>query len=260
MKIVHISDLHHAKHNGVKKLITDIISYYKDTSEKPKIILTGDLVHSSLNKRKMAEVKIYLKKLIDNSFDLFICPGNHDLKIKGVIGNSTKNIAVFNKYFSPLLPQNNNYNGEEDNDLLHYPLVHQFENHFFIGLNSLKKKTKYARGKLGQAQTQELNETIQNIKSDYENPIIIVYLHHNPFYFAYKYNSLKLENRKSFLEVVNGVNVLLFGHFHKNIRYEKQEVENNINCIQLTGYSTLGLNSYWTEIDTKTYMTKPIKV
>jgi predicted MPP superfamily phosphohydrolase len=258
MKVVHISDLHHAKHDGVKKLITDLISHYQGESEKPKIVLSGDLVHSSLNKRKMFEVKKYLKNLIDNDFELFICPGNHDLKIKGVFGNPIKTLSVFNKYFSPLLPQNSNYNGAEDNDLLHYPLVHKYDNHFFIGLNSLQKNAKFARGRLGKRQIQELNETIDGINTDFENPVIIVYLHHNPFYFSYKYDSLKLENRKLFLEVIRGINVLLFGHYHKNIRYKQKESDYDINCIQLTGYSTLGIHSHWTEIDTETYKTTEI--
>jgi len=259
MKIIHISDLHHKKHTGVKKLIKDIILYYQNQPEKPKIVLSGDLVHSSLNKRKMSEVKTYLQSLLDNDFELLICPGNHDLKIKGVVGNPIKSLTVFNKYFSSLLPKNSNYNGEEDNDLLNYPVVHKYDNHFFIGLNSLQKNAKFARGRLGKRQVQELNETIVEINSEFENPVILVYLHHNPFYFPYKYDSLKLENRKFFLEVVRGINILLFGHYHKNIRYKQEEKDYNIDCIQLTGYSTLGINSYWTEIDTETFETTEIK-
>lgn len=259
MKIIHISDLHHGEHTGSDKLIQLIIEEYKNKETKPVVILTGDLVDSSLHKREMKEIKEILEELVRESFKLLICPGNHDLKIAGGTGNPKKNIHTFNKYFKDLIPKNINYKGEDDNDLISYPLIHQIEDHFFIGLNSLEGKPLATRGKLGKSQLSELKHDIQTIQKKEENPVIIVYLHNNPFHFDYKYDFLKLMDREKFRIIIKGINVLLSGHWHSNKRYIEMEDKYNINCIQVTGNSNAYSDYRWTEIDTIDYKTKEFK-
>lgn len=260
MKIVHISDLHHGEHSGTEKLINKIIDEYKNEHLKPIVIVTGDLVDSSIQKKEMVEVKNILKKLVDENFKLLICPGNHDLKKNGGTGNPRKSIHTFNKYFKDLIPKNINYKGEEDNDLLSYPLIHKIENHFFIGLNSLEGKPVLTRGRLGKSQRYELKHDINSILKNEVDPIIIVYLHNNPFRFDYMYDFLKLADRKKFRSIVKGVNVLLSGHWHGNKRYSEMEEKFNINCIQVTGRSTYSSeNLYATEIDTDDFKTITLK-
>jgi len=261
MKIIHISDLHHGDHSGSSELIKLIIDKFKKETIKPIVVCTGDLVDSSINKIEMKEVKEILKRLVDENFKLLLCPGNHDLKFEGIAGNPRKNIHVFNKYFKDLIPKNINYKGEEDNDLLNYPLIHKIDNHFFIGLNSLEGKPILTRGKLGASQRSELKHDIDFIKKNEENPVIIVYLHNNPFYYDYRYEFLKLSDRKKFRPIIKGINVLLSGHWHINKRYKDKEKKYNIDCIQVTGRSTFSSEYlYWTEIDTANFESETVKV
>ena len=260
MKIIHISDLHYGKFSGTDNLINHIITYYQNERVKPKIILSGDLVDSSLDKKDMGELKIKLKKLTSHDFDLMICPGNHDLKREGATGNPRRNLKVFNKYFKDLLPKGVNYKGEDDNDLLDYPIIHQFNDHFFIGLNSLEGKPIATRGKLGKNQLKELKNDLARIRKEHNDPKIIVYLHNNPFSFSYKYKWLKLVDRENFRKIIKDVNVLLSGHWHSNKRYGSEEKKYNINVIQITGASTAYNFISWTEIDTSDYSVKPIRI
>lgn len=260
MKIIHISDLHYGKFYGTDNLINHIISHYQSERIKPKIVLSGDLVDSSLDKKDMGELKVKLLKLVNHNFALMICPGNHDLKREGATGNPKRNIKVFNKYFKDLLPQGVNYKGEEDNDLLDYPIIHQFDDHFFIGLNSMEGKPLLTRGKLGKNQLAELKNDLARIRKEYEDPKIIVYLHNNPFSFDYKYKWLKLVDRKEFRQIVKNVNILLSGHWHSNKRYTTEEHQYNINVIQVTGASTAYDFISWTEIDTLDYSVRPIRI
>lgn len=259
MKIVHISDLHYGEFDGTEHLINQILTYYQSYHPKPKVVLTGDLVDSSTQKKEMSELKVLLQKLTNHGFDLMICPGNHDLKREGATGNPRRNLKVFNKYFKDLLPKGVNFKGEEDNDLLDYPIIHQFEDHFFIGLNSMEGKPLLTRGKIGKSQLAELKNDLTKIRKRYENPKIIVYLHNNPFRFSYKYRWLKLVDRKELRKIVKNVNVLLSGHWHVNKRYIEEQAKHNIDCIQVTGRSTAGYFVAWTEIDTSDYSSKTIR-
>ena len=256
MKIVHISDLHYPKTGkNTKKLITHIIHYYREVTIKPIIVLSGDILHSSTRKTNFKEAKTLLQGLKNEGFHLLICPGNHDLKAEGIapifIGRKR-----FDNYFQSLLPQGFNYFGEEDNNLVDFPIVHQFDNHFFIGLDTLAEENFIgAAGELGEEQIRELKEIIEELKEQFNEPIITVYLHHHPLKFNYRPELMKLKDKELFLEAIKGINVLLFGHLHHNQRFDVDEIKYDINCIQLSGGSTHGLRIDWTEIDTEAYKT-----
>lgn len=257
MKVVHISDLHYGKHSGVEQLIEKIIHHYQAAPKKPKVVFTGDLVESALDKREMHEIKLILRQLPSNGFDLMLCPGNHDIKIKGAAGNPHHYISCFDKYFRELLPKGVNYLGEEDNDLLDFPIIHQFDQHFFIGLNSLAGRPFLTRGRLGKTQLKALTHSLAGIRSRYPKAVIITYLHNNPFYFNYRYHFLKLRDRKAFRKILQGTHILLSGHWHGNLRYSSEESKYNINCIQVSGRSTSSSRFIaWTEIDTSDFSTK----
>jgi predicted phosphodiesterase len=184
------------------------------------------------------------------------------MKIKG-IGPIIRGRKRFNAFFKSLLPTNNYY-GEEDNNLLDFPLVHKFDNHFFIGLDSLAEGSGvFANGNLGYSQLDELEETLSDIRSEHSDAKIIIYLHNNPFKFGFKYEKMKLLDAKKFLKIITGVDVLLFGHLHRNKRYVEEEQKYDINCIQLTGASTFPRSeSYkveWIELDTELSTTTSIK-
>lgn len=275
MKIIHISDLHYPKHNGAERLIDKIIDHYREEEKKPIVVCSGDILDTppiNNNDDNYISTKNILSKFDANGFKLLICPGNHDLKKNGVKKRKRINFNLkrFSKHFSSLLPVNSNVHGELKNNLLSFPLVHKFDDHFFIGLNSMNYQPKSAKGNLGDEQRKKLKSDLLNIRQNNPNPTIIVYLHHNPVPFNIDVigvpdfgdriirNNLRLEDRAKFLKIVKGVNVLLFGHLHWNKRHEKDEEKYSINCIQLTGGSTVKNEETWTEIDTSDYTSKDI--
>lgn len=269
MKIIHISDLHYPKTgSNLKKLVGSIIQHYQGVKKKPIIVLSGDIVETPKDSYYKKAKKI-LSQLLDHNFNLLICPGNHDLKKNGVLGSGKDNKFRFDQYYKGLLPQNSSYNTNENPNLLNFPIVNQYKNHFFIGLDSLAKKTSFARGQIGSSQMLKLKNIINNIRTDFKDSTIIIYLHHHPLKFRLKSKiktkQLRLKDRYELLNTIRGVDVLLFGHLHWNERYTKEEKQYNIKCIQLAGGcthidadDTMGQID-WLEINTKTFTTKTIR-
>jgi len=275
MKIVHISDLHYPKHRGTEDLINKIINYYGNDDEKPIVICSGDILDSpppfnnNNNYKKSAEI---LTKLKEKGFRVLICPGNHDLKIGGIKKRKLihSNLIRFDNYYRNILPNDLNFNTNNSISLLEYPIIHKIEEHFFIGLNSMTYQPKSAKGMLGREQLKKLQATLNEIRENNTNPIITVYLHHNPLPFNLNVSGvpdfgdrivsdkLRLIDRNPFLKIIDGVNILLFGHLHYNKRQVKYQTKYNIDCIQLTGGSTDEKEEAWTEIDTLTYESKDI--
>ena len=275
MKIVHISDLHYPHHSGTERLVTKIIGHYQDEAIKPIVVCSGDVLDTPSENNNFTHyraVKEILAKLKTQGFKILLCPGNHDLK-KGGLGNKKQiysKLVDFSTHFSPLLPPD--ANNDNNINLIDFPIIHKIENHFFIGLNSMTSQPKKAKGALGKEQLNKLEAELFNIREKYLNPIIIVYLHHNPFPFSINIGGLpkigdqiatkklKLTDSSSFLEIVKGINILLFGHLHYNKRYTDYESKYDINCIHLTGGSTVGAKVSWKELDTSTYQSKEINL
>ena len=253
MKIVHISDLHYPKtEENTQKLITQIIDYYSHDIVKPVVVISGDILHSSTRKTNFREVKKILAELRSFGYHLLICPGNHDLKVEGIapviVGRQR-----FDNYFRSLLPKGFNYFGEEDNNLLDFPIVHQFDDHFFIGLDTLAEENGIgATGELGNDQLEELNEIIVELRNKFEQPKIIIYLHHHPLRFTFRPELMKLRDKDDFLDIIRGIDILLFGHLHHHERFPDDELKYDINCIQLSGGCTHRGPVNWTEIDSLT--------
>lgn len=275
MKIVHISDLHYPVHGGTKDLINKIINYYENDDEKPIVICSGDIldtpppINNNTNYKNSAEI---LNKLKEKGFRVLICPGNHDLKKGGVKKRKLihSNLIRFDNYYREILPNDMVFNTNNSVSLLEYPIINKIDNHFFIGLNSMTYQPKSAKGMIGREQIEKLKLSLNQIRKNNSEPTIIIYLHHNPLPFNLNVsgvpdfgdriisNKLRLIDRKSFLKVINGINILLFGHLHYNKREEKFQTKYNIDCIQLTGGSTDEKEETWTEIDTLTYKSKDI--
>lgn len=258
MKIIHISDLHYPKTEKTLMLIKQIILHYEDLMLKPTIVITGDILESSTRKKHFQEARLILKQLVDDGYLLLLCPGNHDVKFEG-LGPMINGGIRFNNFFSSLLPIDLNYYGEEDNNLVDYPICHQIENHFFIGLNTLQKEKGFgATGELGEEQINELAILLKEIRADHEDANIIVYLHHHPLKFSYRPELMKLKDKEEFLNTIQGVNVLLFGHLHHNERFAADEEKYDINIISLAGGSVFGSGVDWMEIETEDYEMKNI--
>lgn len=254
MKLIHISDLHYPDTGDRTEILIDkIIAHYQGSVEKPLIILTGDIVDSSLRKVHFQEAQNLLKRLIHEGFNMLLCPGNHDLKAEG-IGPIVNGRRRFDNYFRTLLPPNANFYGEADNNLYDFPIVHQFDHHYYIGLDSQAAEGILgATGECGSEQLKELEGILEDIRSKDDQAIITVYLHHHPLKFAYRPEFLKLKDKDELLQIISGIDILLFGHLHFNERFPEDELKYNISCILLSGDCTHGSRIGWREIDAKTF-------
>lgn len=256
MKIVHISDLHYPVLGSLTKLFNKIIKAYKNDIAKPLIIITGDLVDEP-SKRSFSAVRSRLNLLKDENFEILICPGNHDYKKFGNVGVGRKRIErLFNANFQSFLPKGKNMNGEANNNFYRFPLVHKIENHYFIGLDSMNKVTYLATGKLGDKQVEKLKKTLVRIREENSDAFITVYIHHKPFEFewnyrGFDYDSMKLVNNEEFLKSIKGVDLLLFGHHHRNKQLFPEQDKYDIKIILNGSHSTTG-KLEWFEIDTET--------
>lgn len=245
MKIIHISDLQYKaseRKDRIDKFIKKIINHYSETNIKPLIIYTGDLVEDAL-KREMTAHRTQLQEFVDAGFEMLICPGNHDQKKNGFnIRINDANLAIFSDIFSDLLPQGKHFYSEDDNNLLSWPLVHQYGSYFFIGLDSNEgmHDNHSACGKIKRKQRFALNKSLNDIKKADSNAIITVYLHHEPFKYTistgipgrWDYQFMKLKKREKLLRILKGrVNVLLFGHNHNFDRRISREQKWEIDLI-----------------------------
>lgn len=242
MKIIHISDLHYGRTGFLaNKLVQRIIDIYADDKEKPPVIITGDLVEEG-SRKTMSECRTVLNKLIDNGFDLMVCPGNHDVKKLGGFLESKKLLKRFSLYFHSLLPRGKNIYGDEDNNQPDYPKIFRFGEIFFIGLNTNRTgKKSVPGGMLKASQLRELDELITSIRKEHSNSKLIIFMHHHPFEYEFNINDIitfkemQLFDRKDFIKVIQGrVDVLLFGHVHENLRLTEEEKKYNIGLIQLS--------------------------
>lgn len=256
MKIVHISDLHYGElYQSVEKLIEKIIKTYSSDDVKPLVVITGDLVDKP-KKDLMYRCKQILLQLKDEGFETLICHGNHD--IKGTHGSILKRKALshFNYYFRNFLPENN-LNGSEENDFFSYPLVHQFGHYYFIGMDSNEIVTfGNARGGFSKDQVEEAVEMVDEIKKKDSEAVIVAYFHHNPFKYSinlplwFDYDQMKLENRAQFLQAINDCfDVILFGHYHQNISYEREAEQLGVKLALLGARSAFDNDFPFYEID-----------
>lgn len=270
MKVIHISDLHYPKTGDKTELLVEgIINHYTNIDLKPIIIITGDILDTpSANDNNYKEAKEVLLRLKTAGFKILLTVGNHDVKKDGIKKRRFIDVykKKYNSYFQDLLCEGHNHLNNT-NDLLTFPIVHRFNNYFFLGLDSMSKQRKYAkaaRGLIGNNQLSTLKSHLKEIKAN--NPLakIIIYLHHNPMeYFIISQLhtwGTKLKDRAQLISAINGVDALFFGHIHYNKRYSKQENKHAIRIIQLSGGSTHGDTVDWIEVDLENFETSQIEL
>ncbi|MEM7085244.1 MAG: metallophosphoesterase [Bacteroidota bacterium] len=270
MKIIHISDLHFPVTNDKTEcLVKGIIEHYREYEIKPVLILTGDILDSpGYSDDVFIKVKNILHELKLDGYKMLICPGNHDVKRNGIKRRRSipANKKKFNQVFKELLCEGHNYLNPK-NDLLSFPLVHKISDVVFIGLDSMSKNQKYAkaaRGIIGSRQLIKLKSYIDQARKEHPSCKIVVYLHHNPmgYFIISKLHTwgTKLKDRTSLLNGLKDTDALLFGHIHFDKRYSSKESKYKINCIQLSGGSTHGEDTGWTEIDLIDFSSKNLMI
>ncbi|MCP4374484.1 MAG: hypothetical protein GY797_41235 [Deltaproteobacteria bacterium] len=82
LRFIHISDLHLQKNDkkeeneNLNNLVRYITDEYKSSSDKPLILITGDIVQNG--KQEEYDNAVRLLKPLNSNFDILVCPGNHD--------------------------------------------------------------------------------------------------------------------------------------------------------------------------------------
>ncbi len=223
MKFIHLSDLHiHSTRNTEETvyafaLVQGIIAKYKDSDDKPWIVITGDIVEDATEKQYVRAVEI-LFILKDKGFTLLIQPGNHDYGLKGNIYGEIGQ-ARFQKYILAGLLKDTDAatDGLYMEDL--YPRVIEHEEGIvFIELDSMQaienKLAHFARGRISKKQLVILSDQIEIAKNNGKK--IVVCMHHHPFYRGELAKPfMAMENAEELMSILKGkIDILCFGHKH----------------------------------------------
>jgi len=241
-RFVQLSDLHihksNAKNDNVNCNIVVEHLIDKYTSDKPAILLTGDIVDDG-DKRQYKKAVQILKPLIDNGFTILACPGNHDY---GPFGNiyTEKSQAFFQEYI--LCELVNNPDAKKPNTEMEdlFPMLTEAGDVLFIGLDSVvgaeDEFMHFASGEVGEKQREELGTILRNKPSGKR---VVTYFHHHPFDRRFV---MEMDDAKRVMRMLTGnIDVLCFGHDHKS---EIWSSHHNIDWIVASGKSTERNKSY----------------
>ena len=226
MKFIHISDLHiHYGENendtiSARLLVNEIISKYT-SSNKPWVVITGDLVQDGRKRQYKKAVEI-LSELIENGFKLLIQPGNHDYGPRGFIAYTELAQGRFQKYILGRLLDDKRalQSGVEMEDLYPRLIEHDDDGVVFIELDSVEEvedaPAHFARGAIGSFQMRKMVTEIDKAMSSGKKVVVLV--HHHPFYRGeLAAPVMEMEDSREFMTAIKGkVDVLCFGHKHKS--------------------------------------------
>jgi len=269
MKIVHISDLHVGEHGTrdalVEKLFNKIINQYASIREKPLILITGDLVHDGEASQFHAAEKL-MNKLHTAGFQILMCPGNHDYGQQG-LSDDHQSRQLYNRFAMQFTTRSSDNDSGFQNiqgGQWNYPMVNKYDDTYFIGLDTMQGVFRLswwyrfaasftAAGWLGKSQLDKLEVAIQKVKQKRPDATIVLYMHHHPFYFNFRYRAMKLHDRQRLHQMIaNKVDILLFGHNHVEKRLQEQERKHGIAIVQVFGNCVHDRNVPFYEIDTAT--------
>lgn len=235
-KFIQLSDLHIHKNNDKSDNVNcNIVVEYivnKYTSDKPIVLLTGDIVDDGDKQQYKNAVEI-LKPLKENGFTLLACPGNHDY---GHFGNvyTEESQALFQEYILCKLIDNPDARkpNTEMEDL--FPMLTEVGDVLFIGLDSVvgaeDEFMHFASGEVGKKQRKNLKTILKNKPSGKK---IVTYFHHHPFDRRYV---MELDDAKKVMRILaDNIDVLCFGHDHKS---EIWSSHHNIDWIMASSKST----------------------
>jgi len=218
--VLHLSDLHIGK-NGKAKGLNTVVGLVLEHYEPGKtiILITGDITEHGQKKQFRLARKI-LEPLYAK-FEVLCVPGNHDY---GYLGNHAEKRRF--KHFKRFLF------GPFEN--VSYPHIKLFNEHIFIGLNSMKGElgeldSFWADGEIGAKQLKSLDGVLGRIE-DLHQPWrkVFVYLHHHPFFFAdndlrrkiFEKLFFELKDGEKLMQICAGrIDALLFGHKHNHISF-----------------------------------------
>lgn len=269
MKVVHISDLHVGEHATrdalVGKLFTKIINKYGQNREKPLILITGDFVHDG-EASQYQQAEKFMNRLHTAGFQILMCPGNHDYGQQG-LSEDYESLTRYNRFamqFTTRKSDNDSGFQNIQGNQWNYPVVNKYDDTYFIGLDTMQGVFRLswwyrflagftAAGWLGKPQLDKLDAAIKNIKQKSPNSTIVLYMHHHPFYFNFRFRAMQLHDRRRLHQMIaNKVDILLFGHNHVEKRLQDKERQHGIDIVQVFGNCVHDLDVPFFEIDTET--------
>lgn len=273
MRFVHISDLHvgeHSTRNALAEKLTDkILRRYSGWSQKPLLLITGDFVHDGQPEQyKLAEKLLF--KLHNAGFQILMCPGNHDYGKQG-LDDDYNSRYHYNKFALKLTTRKSDPDSgfqNVHNGQWNYPIVNKFDDTYFIGLDTMQGVFKLswyyrwvarfsASGWLGSAQLDKLDSAIKKIRQKAPDANIVLYMHHHPFRFGFRFRVMQLHDRQRLHQIIgNQVNILLFGHNHVEKRLHAEQRQHGIGVVQVFGTSTHDRNTPFYEIDSESRSVK----
>ena len=237
---IQISDLHiHGKKKleniNCEKIVNHVIEKYGDPgSQKPVILITGDIVDDGKTRQYTSAVRL-LRPLVENGFKVLPVPGNHDY---GPCGNfyTEESQANFQKYMLLDLIEYEpaGVPGITMEDL--FPMVTAIDEVVFIGLDSVVGKEDtamhFASGEVGADQRNKLIDILNDPEIVFGKKIV-VYFHHHPFYHAL---GLEMADAKEVLRILaTKADFVCFGHKHVS---KVWNAENNLDWILASGKTT----------------------
>ena len=269
MKFVHISDLHVGENSTrdglVEKLFNKIIKKYAQLREKPLILITGDFVHDG-QADQYQQAEKYMNKLHSAGFQVLMCPGNHDYGQQGLSDDydARQRYSRFAMQFTTRKSDNDSGFQNIQGGQWNFPIVNKFDDVYFIGLDTMQGVFRLswwyrflssftAAGWLGKPQLDKLDVAIKKIKQKSPDSTVILYMHHHPFYFNFRFRAMQLHDRQRLHQMIaNKVDILLFGHNHVEKRLQDQERKHGLDIVQVFGNCVHDTNVPFYEIDTET--------
>lgn len=229
--ILHVSDLHIGQDDQTTEAAAEVMRAIParfGTSDKPLVIITGDLTHDG-EPEQYAVAKDLVDGVRGHGFEVICLPGNHDYGPAGSHAQARR-FTSFKEAFYPLRH-------------VAYPDVFVMENWAVLALDSMKAETGFfdgllADGELGSKQIRDLATFLKRLQPMRASGMkVVVALHHHPFMYPdqglvraaaeWATHWLK-DGAKLMKELRDQTDVLLFGHEHYHIDLSQPIEEVNL--------------------------------
>ncbi len=217
-RILQISDLHvrgrpRARTNQRLKHIVDQLIKLYPNGPKPVVAVTGDLTQNGRKAEYTRVVNIF-RPLRAAGFEMFICPGNHDV---AEFGSAFRPAARLNFQLEILGNLLELAGAQRDVMVMDqmYPMVRRFDNARLIGLDTANREDFLATGRIGNLQLQRLDGLLGEDRPAGERTVLC--LHHHPFYRDVGHRLIDADELQ---EVIRGrCDAMMFGHRHRSERW-----------------------------------------
>ena len=250
MRIVHLSDLHFTTFFSENNLnqIEQALKFAIEL-EGDHIVITGDLTDNAVHKDFILLRKLFEKLNILYGNKLSLVIGNHDVfggvqtaediflfTDKCIRTDYNKKVKDFYLYFPELFDNSAYFNPE-----IIFPFAKIIDNFLFIGMNSIAEYSKVnnpfaSNGTISMQQIAETTNILDKFRHLHLRKIVMVHHHFNKiivkensqssFWQNIEKQTMKLRKKKRLLKIFKneGVELILHGHYHESIDYERKGI------------------------------------